>query len=50
LKNKKNIQKYENLWETSTIYITCFKHFLHLETLCNSMNATTKTLLGLTPT
>jgi hypothetical protein len=29
---------------------TCFKHFLHLETLCNSMNATIMTLLGLTPT
>jgi hypothetical protein len=22
---------------------TCFKHFLHLETLCNNMNATTDT-------
>jgi hypothetical protein len=30
--------------------LTCFKHFLHLETLCTSMNATIMTLLGLTPT
>jgi hypothetical protein len=26
--------------------LTCFKHFLHLETLCNNMNATIMTLLG----
>jgi hypothetical protein len=26
--------------------LTCFKHFLHLETLCNNMDATTKALLG----
>jgi hypothetical protein len=30
--------------------LTCFKHFLHLETLHNIMNATTMTLLGFTPT
>jgi hypothetical protein len=30
--------------------LTCFKHFLHLETIYNSMNVTTMTLLGLTPT
>jgi hypothetical protein len=29
--------------------LTCFKHFLLLETLCNNMNATTMTLVGLTP-
>jgi hypothetical protein len=27
---------------------TCVKHLLHLETLCNDMNATTKAPLGLT--
>jgi hypothetical protein len=30
--------------------LTCFKHFFHLETLCNNMNATTEALLWLTPT
>jgi hypothetical protein len=30
--------------------LTCFKHFLHLETLCNIMNATIMTLVGLMPT
>jgi hypothetical protein len=30
--------------------ITCFKHFLHLETLYNDMNPTTKAFIGLTPT
>jgi phosphotransferase system HPr-like phosphotransfer protein len=28
--------------------LTCFKYLLHLETLRNSMDATTKSLLGLT--
>jgi hypothetical protein len=28
--------------------LTCFKHFLHLEILCNIMNATTKAPQGLT--
>jgi hypothetical protein len=29
--------------------LTYFKHILHLETLCNSMIATTKVPLGLIP-
>jgi hypothetical protein len=28
--------------------LTCFKHLLHLKTLYNGMNATTKAPLGLT--
>jgi hypothetical protein len=30
--------------------LTCFQHFVHLETLFNSMNAITMTLLGLMAT
>jgi hypothetical protein len=30
--------------------LTCFKHFVHLETLFNSMNAITMTFLGLMAT
>jgi hypothetical protein len=29
--------------------LTCFKHIIHLETLYNGMNATTKAPLGLIP-
>jgi hypothetical protein len=28
--------------------LRCFKHLLHLETLCNDMNETTKAHIGLT--
>jgi CO dehydrogenase/acetyl-CoA synthase epsilon subunit len=28
--------------------LTGFKHFSHIETLCNDMNATTKATIGLT--
>jgi hypothetical protein len=47
--------KWKNILKNTKIYrkllqgtLTCFKHLLHLETLCNNMNATTKAPLGLT--
>jgi hypothetical protein len=43
-----NIQKIYRKFLQSIL--TCSKQFLHLETLCNNMNATTKALLGVTPT
>jgi hypothetical protein len=34
-------------WKLLQGILTCFKHFLYLETLYNSMDATTKSPLGL---